>query len=168
MRRHIAPFVGTIALAIWLGGCASAGPSAVTTVSRAPSALPSGWSAAAGPASSEVIGVLEGRLAAYNRGDFAQAAAYWADDGSLIEYEDQPIHSKGREAIADRLEGVYRVGVRMEPAGTPLQFGRLVSEPVRFVAPPGTSAYGEGMLVFEFDADGKIRTEWVAFWLRPS
>lgn len=44
---------------------------------------------------------------------------------------------------------------REEAVGEPVQQGNLVAEPARFLQ-EGGSGYGEGMLVFQIDDQGKI------------
>jgi len=166
MRAHLVIRLTTsLAVVVFLVGCGAGSASSQPSAVASSSALPNGWTAVAQPASSEVIATLEGRIAAYNRGDFEAAASYWAEDGVLLEYEGEPCtETRGREAIAARLEEVYG-SIRMDAVGTPLQFGRLVAEPVRFRPAPGVDNYGEAMLVFEMDEDGKIAVEYVTFWM---
>jgi hypothetical protein len=51
-------------------------------------------------------------------------------------------------------------GLRLRPAGVPLQYDRYVAEPVTFYSPSDSST-NIGMLVFEMDADNKIAYQWV-------
>lgn len=156
--RLLAGFVAMILI-----GCGSSAGSQGPSASPSTTPVPSGWAPNAMPASPAVVAMLEGRIDAFNRGDFAAAAAYWAEDGVLIEYEDGTIFSQGREAIAKRLASVHEFGIRMAPAGTPIQFGQLVAEPVRWLPlePGGTDA--QSMLIFSIYAQGRIATEWVTF-----
>lgn len=161
--RLILRFVVCLA-AIALAACGSSGGSPKASGPASPTPLPSGWAANATPASPDVIAILEGRIEAFNRGDFEAAAAFWAEDGVLIEYEaDKAIFNQGRAAIAKRLAGVYEFGLRFEPAGTPLQFGQLVAEPVRWLPMEPGGPDAQSMLIFRLNADGKIASEWVTF-----
>jgi hypothetical protein len=167
-RTNAGWLLGGLAVPLLLVGCASTSPTPAPTPTPVPSAspaatpLPSGWSAA-GPASPEVIAVLEGRIEAFNRGDFEAAAAYWAEDGALIEYEDGTIFTQGREAIAKRLAGVYEFPLRMRSAGVPLQLGRLVAQPVWWLQ-PGSTDSADCMLVFVMSDSNEIAAEYVTFW----
>jgi len=151
--------------AIGLIGCGSSSPPLPSQSASADTTpVPSGWTANASLASADVIAVLEGRLDAYNRGDFAAAAAFWAENGVLIEYEGKTVLNQGREAIAKRLAGVYDFGIRMEPAGAPIQFGQIVAQPVRWLPTEPGGPDGPSMLVFVMNDSNEIAAEYVTFW----
>ena len=103
-----------------------------------------------------------------NRGDGRAAAAYYADDGGMEEMSESPsLVTSGRKAIAARLEDLYRMGLRLAPAGSPITYDKYVAEPVRFFngRRPGR---GAGMLVFEFNPAYEIVHEWVIGWVDES
>lgn len=111
--------------------------------------------------SRSVMSLLEGRMAATNRGD-GEAAAYYAEDGFMIEMGGLygRVATQGPAKIAVRLRALFDQGVRLEPAGLPIQYSRLVAEPVRFTNVDGRET-GVGMLVFDIDAHHKIAWQWV-------
>jgi hypothetical protein len=111
-----------------------------------------------------VIAALEGRIAAWNRGDAEAAAAFYAEDGILEETDVSPhVITRGRTWLADRLNGLYDMGLRLAPAGAPIASGRYVAEPTRIY---NSSAPGSGaaMLVFEIDAQDKLARQWMIVW----
>lgn len=117
-------------------------------------------SSAAGLASAEVATMLENRIAAFDRADGRAAAAFYTED-AVMQEEDIGLTTRGREAIATRLQYLMDAGLRMKTVGAPIQMGRFVGEGVRFYEPGGTRI-GEGVLVFELDKNrGKIAHQWV-------
>ncbi len=118
-----------------------------------------------GLASDRVAAMLEARIAAWDRGDGGAAAALYTEDAVMEERDITPAFvSEGREAIGNRLQELIDLGLRMRGVGAPVQLGRFVGEPVRFYAAEGGPAWravGEGMLVFELSAGGKIAHQWV-------
>lgn len=118
------------------------------------------------PASAEVVALLEGRMAAMNRGDGMAAAEYYALNAIMEETDLTPhLVTRGRAAIGERLQGlVGDAGLRLKAAGTPIQFDRYVAEPVIFDQ-DGGPGYGAGMLVFEIDSDGLIAYQWMIGWV---
>jgi hypothetical protein len=115
-----------------------------------------------------VMKILEGRMAAVNRGDGRAAAAYYAGDGKMEEMSESPsLVTSGRKAIATRIEDLYGMGLRLAPAGSPITYDKYVAEPVRFFSGDG-SGRGAGMLVFEFTPAYKIAHEWVIGWVDRS
>jgi hypothetical protein len=107
--------------------------------------------------SDEVISMLEGRIAAWNRGDAQAAAAFYMVDGSLEE-QDNGLVTKGRAQIASRLHGLM-ADFKMEAVGTPIQWGRVVVEPINLILQGQPGPY---LLVFELGPDGrKIYRQWV-------
>lgn len=120
----------------------------------------------AGLASPAVASMLEGRIVAWNRGDGRAAAAFYTMDAVMEERDVTPaIVTTGRQAIAERLQTIIDLGLRMKPVGTPVQIGRYVGEPVRFYAAESRSAtwrpVGEGILAFELTPTGQIAHQWV-------
>jgi hypothetical protein len=115
-----------------------------------------------------IMKVLNGRLAAMNRGDGRAAAAYYAKDGEVEEMDQSPsLVTRGRKAIAARLEDLYGTGRRLAPAGSPITYDAYVAEPVRFFNSDGPGR-GAGMLVMEFDPTYRIAHEWVIGWTDES
>jgi hypothetical protein len=114
--------------------------------------------------SDAVIAVLEGRIAAMNRGDGVAAAAFYVEDGVLEETDMNPdLVTRGRENLAVRFADLYGMGLRLAPAGAPIAYDRYVAEPTRFHRgnPPGR---GAGMLVFEVDAQNHLAYQWMIGW----
>jgi hypothetical protein len=115
--------------------------------------------------SDAVMAVLEGRIAAMNRGEGEAAAAYYAASGVLEETDlDPDLVTRGREAIATRLGDLYDMGLRLKPAGAPIQYDIYVAEPVKFINANGPGK-GAGMLVFEFNPRNEIAYQWVIGWV---
>jgi hypothetical protein len=115
-----------------------------------------------------VVSLLEGCMAAIDGGDGEAAAACYAEHGYMIEMGDlyRRVVTGGRANIAVRLLALRDQGMRLEPAGLPIQYGRLVAQPVRFTDADGRDA-GAGMLVFDISPHHKITWQWVigAPWL---
>jgi hypothetical protein len=112
--------------------------------------------------------ILEGRMAAINRGDGRVAAAYYASDGKMEELGEHPSAvTRGRKAVAARFEDLYGLGLRLAPAGAPITYDAYVAEPVRFIN-DGRPGRGAGMLVMEFDPAYMIAHEWVIGWADES
>lgn len=105
----------------------------------------------------EIVSVLEGRIEAWNRRDGKAAAAFYAEDG-ILEETDNGLVTKGRSRIAARLQDLSD-WFGMEAAGAPVQFGRLVVEPVNLILDGQPGLY---VLVFDFGPDGRqIYHQWV-------
>lgn len=112
-----------------------------------------------------VMKILEGRMAAMNRGDGEAAAAFYAKDGVLEEMDATPrVVSKGRVAIAARLDTLYEAGLRLAPAGAPIAYDCYAAQPVAFTTDDGSGS-GAGVLVFAFDPAYTIAHEYVIGWV---
>lgn len=114
--------------------------------------------------SEEIVAVLEGRIAAMNRGDGAAAAAFYTEDGVLEETDLMPhLISIGRAELTSRFDGLYDMGLRLAPAGAPIAYDRYVAEPTRFYhgTQPGR---GAAMLVFEIGPGNKLAHQWMIGW----
>lgn len=59
------------------------------------------------------------------------------------------------------------MGLRLEAVRVPIRLDRFAAETVRFSRAGDGAAYGEGMPVYEIDADGVIANQWVFEWLSP-
>jgi len=119
----------------------------------------------AGRPSAAVLDVLDGRIAAMNRGDGIAAAEFYATDARLEETDLNPdLVTRGRAEIGERLQGLADVGLLIERVGAPVQYERYVTEPVRFDQ-DGGPGYGAGMLVYEIGPDGLIAYQWVIGWV---
>lgn len=155
-----------------LAACGSAGspatapsPTATETAASTTALVASAEATLAGRPSAEIMQILQGRIAAINRGDGEAAAAYYADDGEMWETDLGPeAITRGREAIAKRLRDLYEMGLRIQPAGEPITYDRYVAEPVRFLNGNGPGE-GAGILVFEIKRREIVR-QWVIGWVR--
>ena len=137
-------------VAVAATGCAS---STVTVARTSTTASPTTQATVIGEApSDEVISLLEGRIAAWNRGDGKAAAAFYAEDG-ILEETDNGLVTQGRSRIAARLQDLIDGGFTMETAGTPIQFGRVVVEPVNLIYQGQPGLY---VLVFDLGPDGRL------------
>lgn len=119
-----------------------------TTESQAPSR---------GLASSEIVAVIDGSLAAQRRGDFDAFASYLAPD---VVY-DEPIMGhvavKDRQKIIDLSEGYYNLGARYFRASPVIQRGNLAA--YVGTCPPCPGAWSGIDLVW-FDENLKISHFW--------
>ena len=101
--------------------------------------------------------MLDGRMTAANGEHWQALARYYAEDAVLEERDVVPaVVTRGREAIAARIEGLHAFGLRLMSESAPIQFGPFVAQAATW----GGEAYG-GILVYELDAKGKITHQWV-------
>jgi hypothetical protein len=160
------------------GGCGPGSGTATSGSTGKPTAAAAAGQAAAAPRtvvtppglapnkpnlpSTGVIAALEGRMAAMNRGDGEAAASFYAPDGVMYE-SDTEGWTTGQEALAQHLNDLYRMGLRLAPAGAPIAWDRYVAEPARFYNSNGPGR-GAGMLVFEVGDDGRFAHQWAIGW----
>lgn len=143
-------------LIVLAAACTTDAESATGTVTTARAATSSPTVVGQTP-SDEVMSVLEGRIAAWNRGDGEAAAAFYAEEG-ILEETDNGLVTRGRSRIAARLQELSE-WFGMEATGAPVQFGRLVVEPVNLILEGQPGLY---ILVFDFGPDGRqIYHQWV-------
>lgn len=146
------------------GASANSGPSTASPSGSPISVVGNTTGEGARLPSDAVIAALEGRIVAMNRGDGEAAASFYAEDGMLEETDLSPhLITRGRAWLADRLDALYDMGLRLAPAGAPIANGRYVAEPTRFYH--GTMPRrGAAMLVFEIDAQNKLAYQWMIGW----
>jgi hypothetical protein len=111
-----------------------------------------------GVAPSEVQTMLDDQLVAFNSGDAAALASFYAANAVLEERNlDPAIVTRGSEQIGERIAFfVNTAGMRIESAGPAVVLGDTVARAERF--PGETVGY---MVVFKLDANGKIAHQWV-------
>lgn len=157
------PLARVVALAgalILVAGCSSDSSS---SSARSPNANSTTTPAAgAQTPSDEVIAILEGRIAAWNRGDGTAAAAFYAEDATLSEEDGSGVVTTGRAQIAARLQGLIDMGFTLEAVGTPIQWGVLVMEPGNLILDGQPAAL---VMVFDLGNDGR---EIVRQWVLPA
>jgi hypothetical protein len=123
-----------------------------------------------GLASEKAVGVIDGSLAALNRGDWTTFGAYWAKDAILEEPTKQTFW-KGRQAIVAGNEGVYNLGARMFRDGPVVQVGDMAAYAVRGhmggdEAPAGAADLRWIDLV-QFDTNYRMQHLWSGFDAGP-
>jgi len=157
------PFAWVVALTaglVLVAGCTS---DSTSSAASSPSPLPSPTALATGgrTPSEDITALLEGRIAAWNRGDGAGAAAFYAEDAILSE-EDNGVVTTGRAQIAARLQELIDDGFTLEAVGTPIQWGVLVMEPGNLILEGQPAAL---VMVFDLGNDGR---EIVRQWVLPA
>ena len=114
-----------------------------------------------GLASARAVSVIDGTLAAQNRGDMKTFGAFFAKDAVL---EDPVIGVyKGREKIVSLEEGVYNIGNRFYRIGAVIQVGDMASYALQ-TEDGGT----QWIDVVEFNENYKISHLWSGFNAGPS
>lgn len=108
-----------------------------------------------GLATSAIDQTLADRVHAFNSGNATGLTAIYAPNAVLEERDQLPatvIH--GNKAIADRLAEYYSMGFRLNRESVPVQVGSYVAEAVLWSGVPL-------MLIYSFDATGRIAHQWV-------
>ena len=90
-----------------------------------------------GLASAKVVAVVDGSLAALQRGDFSRFASYFAPNAVYEEPGAGAVPVTGRERIVEVNRTLYKLGARYERTGAVLQHGRVVSFAVSCASCPG-------------------------------
>lgn len=148
--------VALVGALILVTGCSSGSTSSAAS-SPSPPSTPAPTTGGQTP-SDDVIALLEGRIAAWNRGDGMAAAAFYAEDAILSE-EDNGLTTTGRAQIAARLQELIDIGFTLEAVGTPIQWGVLVMEPGNLILEGQPAAL---LMVFDLGNDGReIIRQWV-------
>lgn len=120
----------------------------------------SGTAAPEGAASPEVAAMLADRMVALNSGSDQAIQRFYSRDAVVEEHDVDPVFiSRGQDEIGARLGGIPKVwklmGVRARSESDVIQFGRYAAEAAS-IGPDW-----DGILVYEFDANGKIAHQWV-------
>lgn len=119
---------------------------------------------AQGLASEEVVAVIDGSLAALDRGDWDAFAGYWARD-AVLEDAGLQTTARSREEIVDLNEGLYNLGARYFRTGAVIQLGSLAAYAVSCPDCPGAWS---GIDLVELDDELKIAHLWTGNTAGPA
>ena len=113
-----------------------------------------------GLASPEVSAMLADRIVALNSGNARTISSFYSQDAIVEEHDIDPAFiNRGRQEIGARLSGMPKIwrlmGIRARSESDVIQFGRYAAE----AASIGQD--WDGILVYKFDANGKIVHQWV-------
>ena len=111
---------------------------------------------ASGLASAKVVAMVDGSLAALNRGDWDAFAKYWAKD-AVLEDAAIPTVARGRQEIVDLNEGIYNLGARYYRVGPVIQRGDLAAYAVSCPNCPGAWS---GIDLIQFDQSFRATHLW--------
>jgi hypothetical protein len=117
-----------------------------------------------GLASTQVLTMLAGRVAAVNRGDPSAIASYYTDDAVLEELDQQPpVVTTTSKAIAAHLVDYQSIGFRLyQTGGATSVLGPFVTEPLTWSGDAG------GLVTYQLAVDGRIAHQWVTGAAMPS
>jgi hypothetical protein len=109
-----------------------------------------------GLASEQVVAMIDGSLAALNRGDWDTFADYWTRY-AVLEDAAIPAVADGRQEIVDLNRRLYNVGARYHRVGPVIQHGDLAAYAVSCPPCPGSWS---GIDLVEFDETLKVTHLW--------
>lgn len=109
-----------------------------------------------GLATAAIDKTLADRIQAINSGDVKRLTSIYAPEAVLEERDQVPaVFTRGNIAIAEHLARYYGLGFRLKSESVPVQVGSYVAEGARW------SGGVTGILVYSFDAKGRIVYQWV-------
>jgi hypothetical protein len=117
-----------------------------------------------GLASEKVVTAIDGKLAAFNRGDLDAFAGYWTKY-AVLEDAALAMVLRGRQEIRDGTEGFFNVGARYYRTSAVIQRGNLAAYVVS--CPPCPGAWS-GIDLIQFDQDWKIDHLWTGRTAEPT
>ncbi len=117
-----------------------------------------------GLASAKALGVVDGSLAALNRGDWRAFGAYWAKN-AVLEEPTSTMYAKGRQQIVALNQGIASMGTRMYRSGPCIQDANMVACAVKggFGAARTDTGLTRWIDVYEFGNNYEITHLWTGF-----